>query len=220
MYTVYQNKRMIQIPAHRDFFIKRTQHKSKSLCVMLLKEKKERKFLYLERRSPVHGGEFTSSQVPCLMSTDFMPLALPSPSHPLPAKKTFIYTQTTLTCQLLLSGTSPTLCRWHCWVKLPSIDIAKLLLLNANNTKESLFKPQTNCWQGPFLHQGVTFDTMESLLNSQSQLQICMVPEKLVRKLTHVAIILLVNQDHTWNRELFKYKSLCFGNKIRIGISC
>jgi hypothetical protein len=40
------------------------------------------------------GGEFPSSQVPCLKSTAFMPPALPSPL--LPAKRTFIYTQKTL----------------------------------------------------------------------------------------------------------------------------
>jgi hypothetical protein len=42
--------------------------------------------------------------VPCLKSTAFMPLALPSPSHPLSANRTFIYKGTTLTCPLLLSG--------------------------------------------------------------------------------------------------------------------
>jgi hypothetical protein len=65
----------------------------------------KRKIPYLERRSLVHGGEFPSSQVPCLKSTAFMPLALPSPLHPLPAKRTFIYTQMMLRCLLLLSGT-------------------------------------------------------------------------------------------------------------------
>ncbi len=75
--------------------------KNKCGCVML-----KEKILYLERQSPVHGGEFPSSQIPCLKSTAFMPLALPSPRQPHPAKWTFVYTQTTtLTCPLLLSGT-------------------------------------------------------------------------------------------------------------------
>jgi hypothetical protein len=38
-------------------------------------------------RSPILPG-------PCLKSTAFMPLALPSPPHPLPANRTFIYIQT------------------------------------------------------------------------------------------------------------------------------
>jgi hypothetical protein len=42
---------------------------------------------------------------PLLEVNCLMPLALPSPLHPLPAKRAFIYTQTTFTCLLLLSGT-------------------------------------------------------------------------------------------------------------------
>ncbi len=50
--------------------------KNKSGCVML-----KEKCLYLETRSPVHGEEFPSSQVPCLKSTAFMPLTLtPAPA--------------------------------------------------------------------------------------------------------------------------------------------
>jgi hypothetical protein len=48
-------------------------------------------FPYLEMQSLVHGGESPSSLVPCLKSTAFMPLALPSPWHPLHANRTFIY---------------------------------------------------------------------------------------------------------------------------------
>jgi hypothetical protein len=73
---------------------------------ILLKEKERKKTPLLEMRSPVQGGEYPSSQVPCLKTTAFKPLALPSPPHPLPTKRTFIYTQTTLTCPLLLLGTN------------------------------------------------------------------------------------------------------------------
>ncbi len=91
---------------HREFlFILHTQT-IKSGCVFLLKkeERKTEKYPYLEGRSPVHGGEFPSSQVPCLKSTAFAPLALPSPTAPASRQKTFIYIQTTLKCLLLLLG--------------------------------------------------------------------------------------------------------------------
>ncbi len=44
--------------------------------------KKDEKNPYLERWSLVHGGGFPSSQVPCLESTAFAPLSLPSPPSP------------------------------------------------------------------------------------------------------------------------------------------
>jgi hypothetical protein len=167
-----KNKRMIQIPAHRAFFIKRTQHKSKRGCVMLLKEKKERKFLYLERRSPVHGGEFRSSQVPCLISTDFMPLALPSPSHPLPAKRTFIYTQTTLTCQLL-----------HRAVQLSATDIAEShfppLTLPSYYFSMRII-PRNHCLNRRVIVDRAIFYTRESLLTQWSHCWIHRVNYKFV----------------------------------------
>ncbi len=86
-----KNKRRIRILTRGLFWTCIHNMKNKSGCIML-KEKK--KLPCLERWSPVHGGEFPSSQVPCLNSTAFMPPALPSPL--LPAKRTFIYTQTTL----------------------------------------------------------------------------------------------------------------------------
>jgi hypothetical protein len=52
-----------------------------------------------------HDGKSPSPLVPCLKSTAFLPLALPSPLYPLPANRTFIYIQTTLTRLLLLLGT-------------------------------------------------------------------------------------------------------------------
>jgi hypothetical protein len=53
------------------------------------KRKKERKkYPFLERQSAlVFGGEFPSSQVPCLKSTVFVPLALPSATSPASRKK-------------------------------------------------------------------------------------------------------------------------------------
>jgi hypothetical protein len=62
--------------------------------------------LYLESQSLAHGSESPTSLVPCLKLTAFMPLTLPLPLRPLPANRTFIYIQTTLTCLLLLSGTN------------------------------------------------------------------------------------------------------------------
>jgi hypothetical protein len=55
-------------------------HKQSPAGAYLLKERK--KNYYLERRSLVHGGEFPFSQVPCLKTTAFAPLALPSPLAP------------------------------------------------------------------------------------------------------------------------------------------
>jgi hypothetical protein len=46
---------------------------------------------------------------PLLEVNCLVPLALHSPPHPLPIRKTFIYIQTTLKCLLLLSGTIRTL---------------------------------------------------------------------------------------------------------------
>jgi hypothetical protein len=40
------------------------------------------KYSYLEKQSLVHGGEFPSSQVPCLKLTALAALALPSPPAP------------------------------------------------------------------------------------------------------------------------------------------
>jgi hypothetical protein len=78
------------INLHREpFFYQAYTTKKKSGYVML-----KEKILYLERRSPVHGGEFPSSQIPCLKSLPLYPLALPAPLHPLPAKRTFIYVHT------------------------------------------------------------------------------------------------------------------------------
>jgi hypothetical protein len=60
----------------------------------------------LERRSLAHNSESPSSPVPFLKSTAFMPPApSPSPPHLLPANRTFIYIQMTLTYPLVLSGT-------------------------------------------------------------------------------------------------------------------
>jgi hypothetical protein len=56
---------------------------------MMLKERE--KIPYLERWSPVHGGEYPSSQVPCLKSTAFMPLALLSPCICFPSKDIYLY---------------------------------------------------------------------------------------------------------------------------------
>jgi hypothetical protein len=47
----------------------------------------EKKFPHMERRSLDHGGQSSSSLVPCLRSTVFMPFALPSPLHPLSCKE-------------------------------------------------------------------------------------------------------------------------------------
>jgi hypothetical protein len=81
---------MIRIPTRslfltcteRPFLLSAHNIKNKSGWVMQKKQ-----IPYLERRSPFHGAEFPSSQVPCLKSTAFMPLTLPSPPHPFPAKK-------------------------------------------------------------------------------------------------------------------------------------
>ncbi len=54
---------------------------------------REKIYPYLKRRSPAHGGESPSSLVPCLKSTVFMPLALPSPPHLL-SRQQDIYLQT------------------------------------------------------------------------------------------------------------------------------
>ncbi len=56
---------------------------------------------------------------PCLKSTAFAPLALPTPPppHPLPAKRTFIHIQTKITCPLLLSGIV--------WISMAAPDLSK-----------------------------------------------------------------------------------------------
>jgi hypothetical protein len=61
---------------------------------------KYRRYPYLERQSPVYGGESPFSLVSCLMSTAFMPLALPSPPAPAfpPTGHLFTYRQHEYAC--------------------------------------------------------------------------------------------------------------------------
>jgi hypothetical protein len=101
--TAFGSRCMVYFyPEQRALFLLSTHNiKNKSGCVLL----KRKKISYLERHSPIHGGEFPSSQVPCLKSTAFIPLALPSPPHPLPAKKDIYLHTDDITCPLLLSGT-------------------------------------------------------------------------------------------------------------------
>jgi hypothetical protein len=63
-------------------------------------------YSYLERLSLVHGGEFPSSQVPCLKSTALVPLAFASPSAAASCQQCiYFYIQITFTSPILLSGT-------------------------------------------------------------------------------------------------------------------
>jgi hypothetical protein len=77
--------------------------------VPLWKEKR-RKNPHLERQSLDYGGESPSLMVPCLKPTPQCAPSLPSPLYLLTANETFIYTQTTLTCSLLLSRAQFGLC--------------------------------------------------------------------------------------------------------------
>jgi hypothetical protein len=63
-------------------------------CVFDKRKKERKKYPYLERQSAlVFFGEFPFSQVPCLKSTVFVPLALPSATSPASRQKD-IYLQT------------------------------------------------------------------------------------------------------------------------------
>ncbi len=64
----------------------------------------KKKYLYLERRSLIHGGESPSPLVPGWNQLPFKPRALSHPCTCFLANRTFIYTQMRLTCPLLPAG--------------------------------------------------------------------------------------------------------------------
>jgi hypothetical protein len=70
------------------------------------KKKKKNPYKYLERQALDHSGKSPSFLVPCLKPSAHCAPSLPSSPYPLPANKTFIYIQTTLTCPLLLGHTN------------------------------------------------------------------------------------------------------------------